>query len=91
MKKGATGYDVLAVEGQSPGATGRWRVSYEDLVRAEGFTMPNLIKFAEPGKSFDDGVEIKVRERLGLNRALKDEQFTLTPPPGFKIETLLCR
>jgi hypothetical protein len=91
MKKSATGYDVLAVEGQSPGASGRWRVSYEDLVRADGFTLPNLIRFAEPGKSFDDGVEIKVRERLGLNRPLKDEQFTLNPPPGFKVETLLCR
>jgi hypothetical protein len=91
MKKTASGYDILAVEGQSPGATARWRVSYEDLRKADGFTLPDLIRFAEPGKSFDDGVEIKVRERLGLNRPLKDEQFTLTAPPGFRIETPLCR
>lgn len=91
MKKNGPSYDVLAVEGQSPGASGRWRVAYEDLAKADGFTLPALIKFAEPGKSFDDGVEIKVRERLGLNRPLKDEQFTLTAPPGFKVETLLCR
>jgi hypothetical protein len=91
MKRTQGGYDILAVEGQSPGASGRWRVSYEDLVRADGYTLPALIRFAQPGKSFDDGVEIKVRERLGLNRPLKDEQFTLTPPPGFKVEPLLCQ
>jgi hypothetical protein len=90
MKRSGAGYDVLAVEGQSPGASARWRVSYEDLARADGFTLPTLIRFAEPGKSFDDGVEIKVRERLGLNRPLKDEQFTLNPPPGFRVETLPC-
>jgi hypothetical protein len=91
MKRAKAGYDVLGLEGQSPGATGRWRVAYEDLRSADGFTLPSLIKFAEPGKSFDDGVEIKVRERLGLNRPLKDEQFTLTAPPGFRVENLPCR
>jgi hypothetical protein len=91
MKRSGSGYDVLALEGQSPGASARWRVSYEDLGRADGLGLPALIKFAEPGKSFDEGVEIKVRERLGLNRPLKDEQFTLTAPPGFKVEKLPCR
>jgi hypothetical protein len=91
MKRAGAGHDVLAVEGQSPGSAGRWRVSYEDLTKADGFTLPGLIRFAEPGKSFDDGVEIKVRERLGLNRVLKDEQFTLTAPAGYKVEQLLCR
>lgn len=90
MKRAGTGHDVLAVEGQSPGAPGRWRVAYEDLARVEGASLPGLIKFAEPGKSFDDGVEIKVRERLGVNRPLKDEQFKLSAPAGFKVEQLLC-
>jgi len=91
MKRSGAGHDVLAVEGQSPGRSGRWRVAYEDLQKGEGFTLPGLIKFAEPGKSFDDGVEIKVKERLGLNRPLNDEQFTLKPPPGYKVEQLACR
>jgi hypothetical protein len=90
MGRGSAGYDVLAVEGQSPGARGHWRVSYEDLSRADGFTLPGVIRFAEPGKSFDDGVEIKVKERLGVNRPLKDEQFALSAPPGFKVEPLVC-
>ena len=90
MKRAGSGYDILALEGQSPGASGRWRVSYEDLARADSFTLPTLIRFAEPGKSFDDGVEIRVRERLGLNRPLKEEQFILTAPPGFRVERLAC-
>jgi hypothetical protein len=84
------GYDVLAVEGESPGAPGRWRVAYEDFSRAGGFALPGIIRFAEPGRSFDDGVEVKVRERLGLNRPLRDEAFVLTPPPGYRIEPLPC-
>jgi hypothetical protein len=91
MRPSGAGHDVLAVEGQSPGTSGRWRVAYEDLSKVGGWNVPGLIKFAEPGKSFDDGVEIKVRERLGVNRPLKDEQFVLTPPSGYKIEQLSCR
>jgi hypothetical protein len=91
MKRTAAGYDILAVEGQSPGATARWRVAYQDLVPADGFTLPQLIRFAEPGKSFDQGVEIKVKERFGLNRPLRDDQFELKPPPGYAVQTLLCR
>jgi hypothetical protein len=90
MKRTARGYDVLAVEGQRPGTKAHWRVAYEDLSAADGFTLPSLIRFAEPGKSFDDGVEIKVKQRLGLNSPIKDEAFLLTPPPGYPAETLLC-
>jgi hypothetical protein len=88
------GYDVLAVEGETPGtrATGqRWRVAYDDLTRKDGIGLPGAIRFAEPGKSFDDGVEIKVKERMGVNRPLRDEVFTLAAPAGFAATTLRCR
>lgn len=91
MRPAQGGCDVLAVEGQSAGAKDRWRVSYDDRTRADGVSLPTLIRFAEPGKSFDDGVEIKVKERLGVNRALRDEQFKLLPPAGYPVETLPCR
>jgi hypothetical protein len=42
----------------------RWRVSYQDLQRSDGQSFPALIRFAEPGRDFDDGVEIKVRDRI---------------------------
>jgi hypothetical protein len=88
-------HDVLAVEGESPPGSGkRWRVQFESLAPApgvEGVTLPGLIRFAEPGRSFDDGVEIKVRERMGVNRPLKDESFTLAPPAGYPVEFIPCR
>jgi hypothetical protein len=90
LRKSASGYDVVAVEGQSAGAPGRWRVAYEDLARADNFTLPGTIRFAEPGKSFDDGVEVKVKQRLAVNATPPDGVFTLAPPPGFKDELLLC-
>jgi hypothetical protein len=85
--------DIVAVSGESPpGAARRWQVSYEDLAPAGslGVTVPNLIRFAEPGRSFDDGVEIKVKERIGVDRPLRDESFVLTAPPGYPVETLSC-
>ncbi len=82
--------EVLAVEGQSHGANGRWRVAYEGLERVGGIPLPSVTRFAEPGRSFDEGVEIKVKERIGVNRALQPEAFTLSPPPGYAIEHLPC-
>jgi hypothetical protein len=85
-------FDILAVEGEAAPSKNRWRVAYDALARVGpgGLAMPDLIRFAEPGRSFDDGVEIKVRERLGINRPIPDASFTLTPPPGYPIEVLPC-
>ena len=75
-------WEVVAVAGQSPFARARWRVSYEDLQRSDGQSFPVLIRFAEPGRDFDDGVEIKVRDRI-LNPTLPVDAFLLAPPPGY--------
>jgi hypothetical protein len=87
-------YDVVAVAGESPAGAGRrWRVAYEGSTRIDAgapLTLPGTIRFAEPGRSFDDGVEIKVKERMGVNRPLRDESFVLTPPAGYPVETLGC-
>jgi hypothetical protein len=94
-------YDVIAVEGEprgqaatatAPSAVPHWRVAYDDRGRVDQIdqSMPNLIRFAEPGRSFDDGVEIKVKGRLAVNRPPRDESFVLTPPPGYPIEVLSC-
>jgi hypothetical protein len=90
---GGTRYDVVAVAGESPpGAGRRWQVAYEALTPAGAVpvTLPGVIRFAEPGRSFDDGVEIKVKQRLGVNRPLRDESFTLAPPPGYPVQFLSC-
>jgi hypothetical protein len=65
-------------------------VAYEDLEVDAGFAHPDTIRFAEPGRGFDDGVEIKVKQR-SVNPTLKAEAFTLSPPPGFPVETVTCR
>jgi hypothetical protein len=91
LRPTASGCDVLGVEGQSPWAADRWRVAYDDLAAADGgTTLPRRIRFAEPGKGFDDGVEIKVNERLGLNRPLPDQAFALAAPSGYQVRQLPC-
>ncbi len=82
-------WDIVFVEGLKVGAHGRWRVSYEDFERVAGVALPRLVRFAEPGRDFDDGVEIKVRERT-LNPSFPTGAFTLEPPPGYKVELAAC-
>jgi hypothetical protein len=82
---------VLAVEGEAARTPGkRWRVSYDELSKSGPVPMPGVVRFAEPGRSFDDGVEVKVKERLGVNRGLRDESFVLSAPAGFQIEHMSC-
>jgi len=85
----AAAWDVLFLEGAGAGAKQRWRVSYEELSRDGGMALPRLVRFAEPGKGFDDGVEIKIRDRQ-INGALSDEAFVLQRPPGYPIELASC-
>jgi hypothetical protein len=75
-------WDVVAVAGQPAFARARWRVSYEDLQRSDGPSFPKLIRFAEPGRDFDDGVEIKVRDRI-VNPSFQADAFLLERPPGY--------
>jgi hypothetical protein len=82
-------WDVVYLEGQASGAPARWRVAYEDLERAGPVALPRLVRFAEPGKSWDDGVEIKIRDR-SVNPSFPDGAFTLTAPPGYAVEQAAC-
>jgi len=82
-------WDIVFVEGLDVNARGRWRVSYEDFDRGSGVALPRLVRFAEPGKDFDDGVEIKIRERT-LNPTFPEGAFALEPPPGYRVEIAAC-
>jgi hypothetical protein len=82
-------WQVVYLEGQDPSAQGRWRVSYEDFERSAGVELPRLVRFAEPGKSFDDGVEIRVRERI-VNPTFAEHAFALEPPAGYAVEIAAC-
>jgi hypothetical protein len=99
VKPGAAGgpWQVVALEAAPPGGDGRtrWQVSYEDLKPAGGtdatarYSFPGTIRFAEPGKSFDDGVEIVVKDRK-LNPSFRPQAFKLTPPDGYPVQTVPC-
>ena len=96
----ATGQGALRplcdIVGASAAQQGRrlWQAAYEELEEAApehptGLRLPSLIKFAEKDASFDDGVEIKVKDRT-LNPTLRPEDFTITPPAGTRVIDVGC-
>lgn len=82
-------FRIVSVQGDAPSGRGRWQVAFEDFENAAGFALPETIRFAEPGRSFDDGVEIKVKSRK-LNPTFREAAFATVPPEGFPVETAGC-
>ncbi|HET6150679.1 MAG TPA: hypothetical protein VFH68_24280 [Polyangia bacterium] len=67
-----------------------WRTSYEDFADVgSGLRLPSLIRFAERGASFDDGVEIKFKDRT-VNPDPRAESFVITPPAGTEVVEVGC-
>ncbi len=73
------------------GATGAplWRTAYEDHEMAGGARVPGVIRFAEQNGSFDDGVEIKFKDRT-INAPPPAGVFTLAPPAGATVVDVGC-
>jgi hypothetical protein len=71
------------------GGKRRWRTSYEDFANTAAARLPTTIRFAEGTGSYDDGVEIKLKDRE-LNGTPPDGAFTLTPPPGVTVKDVGC-
>jgi hypothetical protein len=82
-------FRIVSVQGDAPNGRGRWQVAFDDFEMVGGFLHPSTIRFAEPGRSFDDGVEIKIKDRK-LNPAFREAAFTTVPPEGFPVETAAC-
>jgi hypothetical protein len=66
-----------------------WRTSYEDFDAAGPVRLPSLIRFAEGDRSFDDGVEVHIKDRT-MNVTPKPADFTLAPPPGAAVREVGC-
>ncbi len=81
-------FELLGVEGSTSGGK-RWRVSFEKSEEIAGFRHPGLIRFAEPGGTFDDGVEVVVKARV-LNPAFREQAFVPKPPAGLPVEVARC-
>jgi len=72
------------------GRAGRlWRVSFEEMTTVGTTRMPDVIRFAEGQQSFDEGVEIKFKDRA-INNAANASDFTLAPPPGTAVIDVGC-
>ena len=68
------------------------RLGGHELVEQLNAVVAQLIKENRKLKRQVDKltVEMKVKERIGTNRPLRDELFTLTAPAGFAVENLRC-
>jgi len=68
----------------------RWRASYEDLAPvAGGPRLPGTIRFAERAESYDQGVEIRFKDRT-LNAEMPPDSFTIAPPAGTQVIDVGC-
>jgi outer membrane lipoprotein-sorting protein len=66
-----------------------WRSSYKDFETVAGQRLPRTILFAERSASFDDGVEIRFKDRA-LDSTPPPGAFTLAPPPGVAVRDVGC-
>jgi outer membrane lipoprotein-sorting protein len=66
-----------------------WRTSYQDFESVAGQRLPRTILFAEKTGSFDDGVEIRFKDR-SLGDSPPPAAFTLAPPPGVPVRDVGC-
>jgi hypothetical protein len=66
-----------------------WQTSYEDMSGTGDARVPGTIRFAERDGSFDDGVEIRFKDRA-LNVTPPAGAFTLAAPPGVAVKDIGC-
>jgi hypothetical protein len=81
--------DLVAVVRTGPDGARLWQTAYEDFETVGGTRLPKLIRFAERNGSFDDGVEIRFKDRT-LNAPPPAGAFTLAPPPGAQVRDVGC-
>jgi outer membrane lipoprotein-sorting protein len=81
--------DLVAVVRTGRDGARLWQTAYEDFETVGGVRLPKLIRFAESNGSFDDGVEIRFKDRT-LNAPPPAGAFTLAPPPGAQVRDVGC-
>lgn len=96
---------ILAVIATGPDGSPRWRARFEDFVASDlapaaaaaaeagsgpmVLPVPRLIRYAEGSASFDDGVEIKFKERV-FNATSPTDAFSIVPTSGVRIVEVGC-
>jgi hypothetical protein len=82
-------HDLVAATRAGPDGRPLWRTQYEDFETAAGQHLPRKILFAEHAASFDDGVEIRFKDRA-LGGTPPAGAFTLEPPRGVAVRDVGC-
>ena len=80
--------DIVGAEALAGGKP-LWRTAYEDFQAAGAARVPTMIRFAEASASYDDGVEIKLKDREP-DATPAAAAFTLTAPPGATVRDVGC-
>jgi outer membrane lipoprotein-sorting protein len=83
------GRQLIAVVRTGPDGSRLWQTAYDDFETAAGVAMPKLIRFAEHNGSFEDGVEIRFKDR-SVNAPAPASAFTIAPPPGVPVRDVGC-
>jgi outer membrane lipoprotein-sorting protein len=81
--------ELVAVTRLDGGGAPLWRTSYKDFETVAGQRLPRTLLFAERSASFDDGVEIRFKDRA-LDGTPPAGAFTLAPPPGVAVRDVGC-
>jgi hypothetical protein len=80
--------DVTGVEALADGRR-LWLTSYEDFSAAGGVRVPGRIRFSLGMDTFDEGVDVKFKDRT-LNETPAASSFVLAPPPGAAVRDVGC-
>ena len=84
-----SGRELIAATRVGADGAPLWRTSYKDFETVAGQRLPRTILFAERSASFDDGVEIRFKDRA-LDGSPPPGAFTLAPPPGVAVRDVGC-
>jgi hypothetical protein len=87
--KGADARELVAATRAGPDGAPLWRTQYQDFETVAGQRLPRTILFAEHAASFDDGVEIRFKDRA-LGGTPPPTTFTLEPPSGVSVRDVGC-
>ncbi|HVU49109.1 MAG TPA: hypothetical protein VHL80_00385 [Polyangia bacterium] len=80
--------DVVGAEALAGGKR-LWRTAYDDFEGAGAARVPTTLRYAEGAGSYDDGVEIKLKDHeLGVTPP--EAAFTLSPQPGVTVKDVGC-
>ena len=80
---------LVAIDRIGTNGAPMWRTAYEDHEAVGAVRLPGIIRFAEQNSSFDDGVEIKFKDR-SINATPPADAFTMPPPAGATIVDVGC-